>query len=267
MEDQAAELRAMMQKSNGGKASDHKTRVIAVTSGKGGVGKTTIVSMLGKSLAHSGYKTMLIDMDFGLNNLDVVMAIENKIVYDLIDVIEGRCRPKKALIQDFYESNLYVFPSTRSFCRVKFGSEILIRIINELEDSFDFILIDCPAGIDGGFRRAVECANEFIVITTPHLSAIRDAGKVIGCINVLNKSNPYLIVNRARGDLIVDGIMIDVDMISNNLNAELIGVMPEDDVISSQMLIENTVEFNSLSKASIDMVARFLIAPKNIKVF
>ena len=158
------------------------SRKIVVTSGKGGVGKTTIVSMLGIGLSRKGYSVLLVDMDFGLNNLDVVMGIENKIVYDIIDVLEGRCLPSQAVIQDFLESNLYIFPTTHGFCRVKFGSRELLGIIKELEDQYDFVLIDCPAGIDGGFRRAVECGAEHIVITTPHLSAIRDADKVINVI-------------------------------------------------------------------------------------
>jgi septum site-determining protein MinD len=167
------------------------TRKIVITSGKGGVGKTTIVSGLGYTLAKLGYRTLLIDMDFGLNNLDVLMGIENKIVYDIIDVLEGKCKPRQALVQDFIESKLFIFPSTHGFCRIRFGVKELTAIITELERDFDYILIDCPAGIDGGFRRAVDCANETIVVTTPHLSAIRDADKTISALKGYSK--PYLI--------------------------------------------------------------------------
>ena len=118
-------------------------------------------------------------MDFGLNNLDVIMGIENKIVYDVIDVLEGKCQPKQALIQDFLESNLFIFPSTHGFSKVRFGARELSSIIMQLDSYFDYVLIDCPAGIDGGFRRAVDSADEYIVVTTPHLSAIRDADKII----------------------------------------------------------------------------------------
>ena len=131
-------------------------RKICVTSGKGGVGKTTIVASLGMTLAKNGYKTLLIDMDFGLNNLVVIMGIENKIVFDVIDVLEGKCQPKQALIQDFLESNLFIFPSTHGFSKVRFGARELSSIIMQLDSYFDYVLIDCPAGIDGGFRRAVD---------------------------------------------------------------------------------------------------------------
>ena len=130
--------------------------------GPSGVGKTTIVSMLGYAIASLGQKVLLVDMDFGLNNLDVLMGIENKIVYDIIDVLEEKCLPKQAIIEDFIESNLYIFPSTHSFCKRKFGSKELIEIISQVEYMFDYVIIDCPAGIDGGFKRAVECGGEHI---------------------------------------------------------------------------------------------------------
>lgn len=210
-------------------------RKIVITSGKGGVGKTTIVSGLGVVLARKGYNVLLVDMDFGLNNLDVIMGIENKIVYDIIDVLEGRCTPKQALVQDFFESNLYVFPSSHSYCKVKFGSKELLRIISSLEDMFDFVLIDCPAGIDGGFKRSVECGDEHIVITTPHLSAIRDADKVINCIMDNLDKKPYVIINRVRGDLISTKDMLDIDTINSALMGNVIGVIPDDDNVSIQM--------------------------------
>ena len=130
------------------------------------------MSLLGYAIASLNKKVLLVDMDFGLNNLDVVMGIENKIVYDIIDVLAGKCLPKQGIVQDFQESNLYVFPSTHSSCKRKFGSKELLDIISQLEYLFDFVLIDCPAGIDGGFKRAVECGGEHIIRTTPHLSAL-----------------------------------------------------------------------------------------------
>ncbi len=234
-------------------------RKIVVTSGKGGVGKTTIVCNLGYTMAKMGYKVLLIDMDFGLNNLDVLMGVENKIVYDIIDVIEGKCSPKQAIIQDFIENNLYIFPSTHSFCSIKFGSSLLSKIIASVESFFDFVLIDCPAGIDGGFRRAVECADEYIVVTTPHLSAIRDCSKVITALKDLRSIKPYIIVNRARGDLMESGESLTIEAISECLYGDMIGVMPEDDYIATQIYFGGCLDRYSPSKLSLSMMARNLI--------
>lgn len=240
------------------------TRKIVITSGKGGVGKTTIVSGLGYTLARMGYKTLLIDMDFGLNNLDVLMGIENKIVYDVIDVLEGKCLPMQAIVQDFLESNLFIFPSTHGFCRIRFGVKELTEIIRVLERNFDYILIDCPAGIDGGFRRAVDCADETIVVTTPHLSAVRDAEKTI--LGLRSYSKPYLIINRARGDLIMDSKMISISAINDCLNASLIGVIPDDDAVSIQMLKGGAFDVDSQIQKSLKMIANNLITGEN-KIF
>lgn len=241
-------------------------RRIVVTSGKGGVGKTTIVSMLGYTLAELGYRVLLVDMDFGLNNLDVVMGIENKIVYDIIDVLEGRCLPKQAIVQDFIQNNLFVFPSSHSYCRIKFGSKELIEIISSLDKFFDFIIIDCPAGIDGGFKRAVECGYEHIVVTTPHLSALRDADKTINCISSNLRVVPKIIINRARGDLIVGGDMLPINTISSYLSGELIGVIPEDDCISIQTYKGGLYDRNSLSYKSSQLIAENIISGNN-KIF
>lgn len=238
-------------------------RKIVITSGKGGVGKTTIVSSLGVSLASKGYRVLLMDMDFGLNNLDVVMGIENKIVYDIIDVLEGKCQPKQAIIQDFWESNLYVFPSTHSFCRVKFGGKELKEIIENVQGLFDFILIDSPAGMDGGFRRAVECADEFLVVTTPHLSAVRDGDKVIRAIVSNFHTNPYIVVNRARGDLMLDGNMLDIETIGECLSGRLIGVVPESDDVSIEMYKGCRMDINLDIYQSLMMIAENLISGKN----
>ena len=238
-------------------------RRIVITSGKGGVGKTTIVSQLGVVLAKKGFKVLLVDMDFGLNNLDVIMGIENKIVYDIIDVIEQKCLPKQALIQDFFESNLYILPSTHGFCKIKFGSRELMQIIFSIENMFDFVLIDCPAGIDGGFKRAVECGGEHIVITTPHLSAVRDADKVINCIiNNLHKK-PYLIINRARGDMILNGNMLSVNIIKDSLSGELLGVVPDDDMVAVQMYRGGFLDNDSQAKLSLEIIADNIVNGEN----
>jgi len=237
-----------------------------VTSGKGGVGKTTIVSGIGYALARMGYKVLLIDMDFGLNNLDVMMGIENKIVYDIIDVIEKKCLPRQAIVQDFFENNLFVFPSTHGFCKIAFGAKELMQIISSVESFFDFVVIDCPAGIDGGFKRAVECGGEHIVVTTPHLSAVRDADKVINCIVANLHIKPYMIVNRARGDLILNKEMLSVDTIKNSLSGQLIGVVPDDDCVAIQMYKGGVLNKESEAYISINMIAENIVSGEN-KIF
>lgn len=241
-------------------------RKIVVTSGKGGVGKTTIVSNLGNILAGLGYKTLLVDMDFGLNNLDVLMGIENKIVYDIIDVIEGKCTPMQAILQDFFESNLYILPSSHSFCSIKFGSAILSKIISLVERDYDFVLIDCPAGIDGGFRRAVECADEYVIVTTPHISAIRDAMKVISVLKGIKDTRPCVIINRARGDLILSGESLSIDAIKDTLYADIIGVIPEDDFVSQQIYLGGQIDRDSKARESIYMIGKNIITGDN-KIF
>ena len=238
-------------------------RKMVITSGKGGVGKTTVVSNLGSILASLGYKTLLVDMDFGLNNLDVLMGIENKIVYDIIDVIEGKCSPKQAIIQDFFENNLYILPSSHSFCSIKFGSAILSKIISLVEKDFDFVLIDCPAGIDGGFRRAIECADEYIIVTTPHISAIRDAMKVISVINTIGDIKPKAIINRARGDLILSGESLSIDAIKESLFIDIIGVIPEDDLVSKQIYYGGQIDKDSKARESIYMIGKNIITGDN----
>lgn len=206
-------------------------RKIVITSGKGGVGKTTITANLGMRLSMLGARVVLIDLDLGLNNLDVVMNIENKIVYDICDVIEGKCRLKQALVQDVRYPALYVLPSNHLYSSVKINSYNIQEIVENLSQTFDYVLLDCPAGIDGGFHRAVFGASEAIVVTTPHISSIRDADKVLTILNSYNLSNVNILVNRARGDLMMNGQMIDVKQIQSLLKSDLIGVIPDDDSI------------------------------------
>ena len=215
---------------------DIMARKIVITSGKGGVGKTTVCANLGYALAQKQLKVLLVDADIGLNNLDVVLGVENKIVYDLMDIVSGRCRPKQALVQDFFAPNLYVLPSNRTYCSLDLDGEGIKEILNQFDDYFDYILIDCPAGIESGFLRAIKCANESIVVTTPHLSAIRDADKVVSILQTYGLSIYGTIVNRARGDLIIDGEMLDIDSIAKYLKIEVVGVIPDDDHISYQLL-------------------------------
>ncbi len=221
-------------------------RKLVLTSGKGGVGKTTSVASIGIKLAKLGARVVLIDVDLGLNNLDVVLGIDNKIHYDICDVLEGRCRLKQALIQDIREPLLNILPSNHIYTSNIVSSFNLKKIVDELSDYFDFILIDCPAGIDKGFHRAITCADEAIVVTTPHMSSIRDADKVLNLLNSYDLSSITLLINRVRGDLILKGDMIETQEICNLLHIPLLGVVPEDD---SKALCKIDEEMSEADKA------------------
>ena len=211
-------------------------RRIVITSGKGGVGKTTVCANLGYSLAQNGLKVLLFDADIGLNNLDVVLGVENKVVYDLMDVANGKCRAKQAIVQDPKIRNLYILPSNNIYNTLDINGSNLKCVLDELDSHFDYILIDCPAGIENGFLRAVNCSSEVIVITTPHLSAIRDADKVITILNNTCINLMGVIVNRLRGDLILENQMLDISSIEKYLKCKVIGAIPEDDVICQQLI-------------------------------
>ncbi len=206
-------------------------RKIVVTSGKGGVGKTTVTANLGLALARKSLRVALMDFDMGLNNLDVAMKVDEKIVFDLIDVAEGRCRVKQALIQDVNEPTLFIMPSCHT-ARRQITVDAVKKIIAKMEDSFDYILIDCPAGIDSGFRRAASCADEALVVVTPHLSSVRDADKIISYLNTLNLLEINIVVNRLRGDLVISGDMLDAFEVFSLLNKNALGVLPEDDDVN-----------------------------------
>lgn len=199
---------------------------IVITSGKGGVGKTTVTACLGRALARQGNRVALMDADFGLNNLDVVLGLENSVVYDVADVIENRCRVRQALIES--ERNLCLLPSAHGYLGEKVTAQNLKIILNSLAVTFDYTLIDCPAGIETGFKRAVSAADRAIVVTTPHISAIRDANKVATLLSSY-KFSPTLIVNRVRGDLLAAGKIPSPSDISELLKIELIGVVKETD--------------------------------------
>ena len=216
-------------------------RKIVITSGKGGVGKTTICANLGVMLAKLNKRVVLVDVDIGLNNLDVVTGIENKIVFDIVDVIENKCRLKQALIQDLNYPNLYIMPSAHSYNCSQVTSENVKKVIDGLNEYFDFILIDCPAGIDEPFKRAVSGADEALVVVTPHLSSLRDADKVLMVLNSYNITDISLIVNRVRGDMILDKEMLDANKIAELLNVKLCGIIPEDDNISVLLSLGRTV--------------------------
>lgn len=218
-------------------------RVIVVTSGKGGVGKTTVCAYLGMELAKSNNRVCLLDMDIGLNNLDVVLGIEDRVIYSLADVLNGKCRLTQAMVEHNVYPLLFVLPSGVALRNPCVKIEALNMVMQDLKRQFDYIIIDCPAGIDAGFNRAVSLAEEALVVTTPHLSALRDADKVVTILHSYNLSSIRFVVNRCRGDLIKDKLMLNVYDIANALNIEFGGVIPEDDSVTL---------FSNFSKVRID---------------
>ena len=204
---------------------------IVITSGKGGVGKTSVTANLGIFLSKMGKKIALFDVDFGLNNLDVVLGIEKKVVFDVSDVLDGRCRLKQALIQHEFYKNLYVLPSDKINSLSNLSGQNLKLILEKFSYSFDYILIDCPAGIDLGFHRAVSCADQVLVVVTPDSTSIRDASKVLSIIKSYKPEYSGLIINKVRGDLIVGNKSVHPIEISRILKTELLGVLPDDDDI------------------------------------
>lgn len=205
--------------------------VIVITSGKGGVGKTTTVANLGTGLAMLNKKTVVVDTDIGLRNLDVVLGLENRIVYNLVDVVNGNCRLKQALIRDKRHPDLYLLPSAQTKDKSAVSPEQMIKLTEELAEEFDYVLLDCPAGIEQGFRNAVAGAEKAIVVTTPEVSAIRDADRIIGLLEAGGLRDIHLIINRLRPDMIARGDMMSVDDVIEILAVDLIGTILDDEQI------------------------------------
>ena len=187
------------------------SEVIVITSGKGGVGKTTTTANIGTGLAQLNKKVVMIDTDIGLRNLDVVMGLENRIVYNLVDVVEGKCRIRQALIKDKRYPELCLLPSAQTRDKDAVTPEQMVALINELREEFDYILLDCPAGIEQGFKNAVAGADRALVVTTPEVSAIRDADRIVGLLEANEMKRIDLIVNRLRVDMVKRGEMMTVD--------------------------------------------------------
>ena len=198
--------------------------VIVITSGKGGVGKTTTVANIGTGLAMMGKKTVVVDTDIGLRNLDVVLGLENRIVYNLVDVVNGSCRLKQALIKDKRHPELYLDKTAVS-------PEQMIKLTDDLREEFDYILLDCPAGIEQGFKNAIAGADKALVVTTPEVSAIRDADRIIGLLEANDLRDIHLIINRLRPDMIARGDMMSVDDVMDILAIPLMGTIPDDEAI------------------------------------
>jgi septum site-determining protein MinD len=205
--------------------------VYVVTSGKGGVGKTTTSANIGTGLAIAGKKVVMIDADIGLRNLDVVLGLENRIVYDLIDVIEGKCRLKQALIKDKRYTNLSLLPAAQTKDKNAVSPEQMKKLCEQLREEYDYIIIDCPAGIEQGFKNAVAGADKAIVITTPEVSAVRDADRIVGLLEAGELTNPLLIVNRIRPDMVKRGDMMTIADVNEILAIDILGVVPDDESI------------------------------------
>jgi len=206
-------------------------QVITVTSGKGGVGKTTAVANLANALAMDGKKVVCIDGDIGLRNLDVVMGLENRIVYDIVDVIEGRCKLKQAMIRDKHYPDMYLIPAAQTRDKNAVSPSDMVRICNDLRADSDFVIIDSPAGIERGFRNAIAAADRVLVVTNPEVSAVRDADRVVGILEAEEKGSPKLIINRLNPALVRNNDMLSAEDVLDLLGIQLIGVVPEDESV------------------------------------
>lgn len=224
---------------------------IVVTSGKGGVGKTTTTANIGTALALLGKKVCLVDTDIGLRNLDVVMGLENRIIYDLCDVADGRCRLNQALVKDKRFDELYMLPAAQTKDKNSVSPEQVKEIILELKKDFDYVVIDCPAGIEQGFKNAIAGADQAIVMTTPENAAVRDADRVIGLLENSHITAPKLIVNRIRQSMVKSGDMLDIDEVLQVLNIDLLGVVPDDEMVIKAANSGEPTVMNPDSKAAI----------------
>jgi septum site-determining protein MinD len=224
---------------------------IVITSGKGGVGKTTTSANLGTALALSGKKVCLVDTDIGLRNLDVVMGLENRIVFDLVDVVRGDCGLRQALIKDKRFESLYLLPAAQTSDKSAVTPEQMKAIIDELRQDFDYILIDCPAGIEQGFKNAVAGADKAIVVTTPEVSSMRDADRIIGLLEKEDIEPPKLIINRVRSHMLQNHEMLDVDEIQRTLSIELLGIVEDDEAVIKATNTGEPVALNPDGKAAI----------------
>ncbi|MBY6035318.1 septum site-determining protein MinD [Fictibacillus nanhaiensis] len=224
---------------------------IVITSGKGGVGKTTTSANLGTALALSGKKVVLVDTDIGLRNLDVLMGLENRIIYDLVDVAEERCKLNQALIKDKRFECLYLLPAAQTKDKSSIQPEQVKKIVQELKQDYDYVIIDCPAGIEQGFKNAVAGADKSIVVTNPEISSVRDADRIIGLLEQEEVEAPKLIVNRLRNHLAKSGDMLDVDEIVSVLSIELLGVVIDDENVIKAANKGEPVVMQPDSKASI----------------
>ena len=205
-----------------------ESKVIVVTSGKGGVGKTTTVANVSTGLARLGYKVVVIDLDIGIKKLDLIMGLENRVIYDIVQVAEGECTLKQALVKDKRFPGLYMLPAAQTRNKEDIRAAQVKQICDELRPDFDFIFIDCPAGIEQGFRNAIAAADKAIVVTNPEVSAVRDADRIIGILESGQFKDIQLLVNRIQPEMVKNGDMLSIEDLLEHLCIDLLGVVPED---------------------------------------
>lgn len=204
---------------------------VVITSGKGGVGKTTTTANIGTGLAILGKSVVVVDADIGLRNLDVVMGLENRIVYDIVDVVEKNCRLKQGLIRDKRYDKLYLLPAAQTKDKSAVKPEQMLELVNNLKKEFDYVIIDSPAGIEQGFQNSIAGADMAIIVTTPEISAVRDADRVIGLLEAKGLQDPRLVINRIRPEMVKRGDMMNIDDIIDILAIDLLGIVPDDEAI------------------------------------
>ncbi|SDC40548.1 MULTISPECIES: septum site-determining protein MinD [unclassified Candidatus Frackibacter] len=236
-------------------------KVLVITSGKGGVGKTTTTANLGTGLAKLGNKVALIDADIGLRNLDVVMGLENRIVYDIVDVVEGNCRLEQALIKDKRYNSLCLLPAAQTRDKTAVNPDEMAELCSELKEEFDYVIVDSPAGIEQGFKNAIAGADRAIIVTTPEVSAVRDADRIIGMLEAEGIKEPEVIINRIRMDMVKKGNMMDIDDMIEILAIKLLGVVPDDEkiVVSTNTGEPIVLNNNAKSGQAFDNIVRRII--------
>ena len=235
-------------------------RAITVTSGKGGVGKTTITANVAVALAALGRRVTAIDTDIGLRNLDIILGMESRIIYDIVDVAEGKCHLLQALIRDKRLPNLHLLPASQTSDKTAISSEDMGAICRELKADNDFVLIDSPAGIERGFQNAVASADDIIIVTTPEVSAVRSADRVIGLVEISGKGPGQLIINRIKPAMVKRGDMLDTFDVIEFLAIELLGVVPEDEgiIVAANKGIPLAYEQSTPASRAFNNIARRL---------
>ncbi len=239
---------------------------IVITSGKGGVGKTTTTANLGVALALLGKRVVVVDADIGLRNLDVILGLENRIVYDLVHVIEGECRLRQALIKDKRLENLYLLPAAQTRDKNAVNPEQMRKLVTQLKAEFDYVIIDCPAGIEQGFKNSIAGADRAIIVTTPEVSAIRDADRIIGLVEAAELPEPTLIVNRFRAKMVKRGDMMNKEDILEILAIPLVGMVPdhEDVIVSANRGAPAAFDEKSIVGEAYRRIARRITGEENV---
>lgn len=235
-------------------------KIVTITSGKGGVGKTTATANIGVALASTGDRVVCIDADIGLRNLDVVMGLENRIVYDFVDVVEGRCKLRQAMIRDKRLDTLFLIPAAQTRDKTAVSPQDMVRLTEELRQDYDWVLIDSPAGIERGFRNAIAPADLVLIITNPEVSAVRDADRIIGLIEAEEKGPGKLILNRVKPEMVRRGDMLGTEDVLDVLAIELIGIVPEDEsvIVATNQGIPVAMDSNSKAGRAFLNIARRL---------